>query len=135
MGKVKRRGAKRPHSEAMLSAKKAARALGIAWCAYRVYRGWGKAHDAFWRSGFQKALGRKMAKGADWTIIERGDEIAESVRQNVPEFAEAESADIWEVLLAPYEPRTSTDSLYVQALGNVISGRGGCSADTGFSPF
>jgi hypothetical protein len=141
----------------MLAAKRAARALGINWadvceerdrlraddCAQRDYLetarqiAWSSfgGHPAFWRNGFSKRFGARMARGADYTVIRGHDEIASAVRCSVPEFADVETGELFELLLAPYEPRTSTDALYTMALANVLAGRARVALHTNPQPF
>lgn len=83
---------------------------------------------AFWRNGFQKRFGRKLARGADYLCIPNADLIAAAVRECVAEFANEETGEIFELLLSPYEPRTAVDSWYELALANVLTGRASVAA-------
>lgn len=74
------------------------------WHAYVHYMGWSISHLKFWRAGFQRVLGGRIARGADHTSIRYYDEIADSVRSQCPQVAEWDTADIWELLLSEYPP-------------------------------
>lgn len=156
----------RKHNPTMLAAKRATRALGVAWSEvceerdrlrqaeaddrhylevarktawsyWRTRMGWSPSQESFWRNGFQRVFGRKMARGADYTVVRFHDEIAESVRCNVPELANDSTDDIWALLLSPYEPRTPVDSWYQLALANILHGRASVASvtQTAAAPF
>lgn len=124
---------KRKHNPELLRAKRAARALNIrwadvtrernrlrqneldqrghedearkvAWGLWLKLSGWSESHKAFWRSGFQRVYGAKLAAGADCDSIRHHDVVAETVRQNCPEFSSWETGDIWDLLLGEYPP-------------------------------
>lgn len=143
---------KKKHNPVMLAVKCAARRLGIpwsevcyerdrlretefeardymetarkvAWTFWRVKMGYAPSQDAFWRNGFIRLFSKRIARGCDYTAIRWHDEVAETVRANVPELANDSTAEIFDLLLSPYEPRTACDSWYRIALGNVLVGQ------------
>jgi hypothetical protein len=137
---------KRKHNPDLLRAKRAARALNLTWASvtrerdrlrqnqldqrghadearrrawefWVVRAGWNPATQfPFWRNGFIRLFGRKIAAGADYCAIRFADETAETVRCNVPEFSEWSTDDVWEFLLSDYPPRESVWPLYELAI-------------------
>ena len=73
-----------------------------AWIAHNRLNGWATSHDSFWRNGLYRAYRRRIERGADYTSIPHYDEIAASVREQLPEYREAETAEIFELLLGEY---------------------------------
>ena len=90
-----------------------------AWIAHNTLNGWSPSHNKFWRVGFRRNYGRRIATGSDYTSIPQYDLIADAVREECPEYREWETADIWEFLLDDYlAPRPVTDH-YSNALASL----------------
>lgn len=90
-----------------------------AWFAHCKLNGWADTHIPFWRAGFQRAYGKRFAKGADYTIVPQYDQIADSVRSQVPEFSAWETEDIFEHLLSEYNQQTPVITHYSNALADL----------------
>ena len=86
------------------------------WYSWLSWQGWSASHRSYWRSGFQRYLAPKMARGADLTSIPHYDEIAESVRTNVPDVGAWSTEDIWELLLSEYPPLRPVGEHYRNAV-------------------
>lgn len=137
---------KRKHSPELLRIKRAARALNIPWArvtrerdrlrqnevdqrghedearqvawSYWIARnGWNRAAQMpWWRNGFTRLFGKKIAAGADYLAIRFADEIAGVVRESCPEFTEWSEGDIWDFLLSDYLPRRPVWEHYQHAI-------------------
>lgn len=86
------------------------------WSAYLAYAGWSRSHQPFWRSGFQRYLGPRFARGADLTSIPRYDEIADAVREACEGMRGWSTEDIWDLLLSEYPPRQDVGVHYRNAM-------------------
>lgn len=107
------------HEDELRADDDAARKAG--WSAFLAYSGWSKSHTAFWRSGFQRYLGPRMARGADLTSIRYYDEIADSVREVCPHVREWSTEDIWDLLLSEYPSRIDVGVHYREAMSRVAA--------------
>jgi hypothetical protein len=141
----KRAPGKRKHHPELLRAKRAARALNVpweavtrerdrlrqneldkrghldearqaAWGSFIALNRWSASQAAWWRNGFQRVFRKRIARGSDFTIIPRYDEIADSVRESCPEFSGHDEAAIWEFLLSDYEERKPIWEHYEHAI-------------------
>ena len=71
---------------------------------------------AFWRHGFLSKYGRKLAKGADHTIVPGYDDMAQELAAEFPEFDNDHGTeDLFELLLSPREPMPRAEQLYREA--------------------
>ena len=140
--------AKRKHNPEMLRAKRIARAVGIpwavvtkrrdelrekerasrfyadsaretAWAAHNRLNGWGESHNSYWRSGFDRYYGKRLANGSDYTCVPRYDEIADAVRESHEEWSNAELCDVWDFLLSEFEPLQPIEAIYQTAMGQL----------------
>lgn len=100
----------------------AARQAG--WSAYVVYSGWSLTHRPYWRSGFQRYVAPKMARGADLTSIPRYDEIADAVREAVESYRGWSTEDIWDLLLSDYKPLRPVAEHYRTAVSLLLASVG-----------
>ena len=86
----------------------------------------------FWRNGFRR-FARRIAKGADYTIVPGYDEIAQQIGWDFPEYAGPDGTErLWGFLLSPYDRYPRREELYRQAMDRVESegmrgeGQGAC---------
>ncbi len=71
----------------------------------------------FWRHGFLSRYGRRLARGADHTIIPGYDEITGQVAGSFPQYATPDGEDrLWSFLLSPYDKLPDRHTLYQKAL-------------------
>jgi len=68
----------------------------------------------FWRHGFLSRWGQRIARGADYTIIPRHDEIAQQIGWDFPEVDD--SQQLWDFLLSPHDRLPTAKTMYSKAL-------------------
>lgn len=88
----------------------------VGWESFCHWNGWSAGHKFFWRSGFQRYFARRVNNGRDYTIIPHYDEIADSVRAQLPEFLEIETCEIYTLILSYYPKRGNVINHYGNAL-------------------
>lgn len=71
----------------------------------------------FWRHGFCSRFGRRLARGADYTIIPGYDEIGQQIGTLFPEYADDDGTErLFEFLLSPYDKLPGPEETYHKAL-------------------
>jgi len=71
----------------------------------------------FWRHGFYSRWGRRIARGADYTVIPRYDEIAQEVGWYFPEYSGDDGTErLFEFLLSPYDKLPTREEIYRKAM-------------------
>lgn len=71
----------------------------------------------FWRHGFLSRFGRRIAKGADHTVVAGYDEIAQQIGTWFPEYADDDGTErLWDFLLSPYDKMPPAEELYRKAI-------------------
>jgi hypothetical protein len=70
----------------------------------------------FWRHGFASRFGRRLARGADFTIIPGYDEIGQEIATQFPEYADDDGTErLWSFLLSPYDRLPNRDEMMRKA--------------------
>ncbi len=70
----------------------------------------------FWRHGFVARFGRRLARGADFTIIPGYDEIGQEIATQFPEYAGDDGTErLWAFLLSPYDRLPGRDEMMRKA--------------------
>lgn len=74
----------------------------------------------FWRHGFYSRWGRRIARGSDYTIIPRYDEIAQEVAWYFGEYSGDDGTErLFDFLLSPYEKLPTREEIYRKAM-NIV---------------
>lgn len=83
--------------------------------AWGMFVGSNSGSAPFWRHGFRRRFGHRLANGADHTIIPGYDVIAQAVAAEYPEWKDR-CDELWEFLLSPYERRLTRMDFHEQAI-------------------